>query len=78
MTDTIARELKQLLSLLGQLLTSCCWELNQIDCKSPAAVPSTLIPCIIDKLKKVVEIGGSIQKICRSLKEGKKSADAPL
>ena len=77
MTDTIATELKLLLSLLGQCLTSCCEDLNKIDCKSPAAA-STLIPYIIEKLKRLAEIERSIQKICRSLREEKKSADAPL
>ena len=77
MPDAIATELKFLLSLLGQCLTSCCEDLNKVDCKSTAAVPATLIPHIIEKLKRLVTIGRSIQKICHSLRERKKLADAP-
>ena len=65
MNEAVLTELKTLLAILSQCLTSFRADFNTLDCNSSQAVMSSLI----FKLEKMSECAKSIQKVCKSLKK---------
>ena len=65
MNETIATELRSLLSILNQCLVSFRADLNTLDCNSS----QTVMTCLIFKLEKMSECAKSIHKISKSLKK---------
>ena len=65
MNEAILTELKNLLTILSQCLTSFRADFNTLDCNSSQTVMTSLI----FKLEKLSECAKTIQKICKSLKK---------
>ena len=67
MREVTINELKILITTLGQCLMSIHADFKNIDCK--ADLLKQLIPLIIEKLHKLVEIAGSVKKLCTTVKK---------
>ena len=65
MNDALLNELRTLLNVLGECLTSFRKDFNSLDCNSSQSV----IASIVFKLEKAAECANSILKICKSLKK---------
>ena len=66
MNPEILNEVKVLLTILGQCVSSFQADFANLDCKSPSAT-TLLLSSVIFKLQKIVECAKSIQRICKSL-----------
>ena len=66
MREVTISQLKTLITTLGQCLMSIHGDLKNIDCKGDLL--KQVIPIIIDKLHKLVEVAGSVKKLCTTVK----------
>ena len=66
MREATLNQLKILVTILGQCLISLHSDFKNIDCASDLA--KQVIPIIIDKLKRLVEIAGYVKRLCTSVK----------
>ena len=67
MREATINQLKILITSLGQCLMSLHVDVKKIDCNSDLA--KQLIPIIIEKLHKLVEIAASVKKLCLTFKK---------
>ena len=67
MREATLSQLKKLISILGQCLMSLHSDFMKFDCKSDIA--KQVIPIIIEKLHKLVEIAASVKKLCSTVKK---------
>ena len=67
MREATINQLKILITSLGQCLMSLHVDVKKIDCNSDLA--KQLIPIIIEKLHKLVEIAASVKKLCSTVKK---------
>ena len=65
MNDALMNELRTLLSVLGECVSSFRNDCSTLDCNSSHAI----IVAVVFKLEKAVECAKSILKICKSLKK---------
>ena len=67
MKEVTIQHLKSLISTLGQCIMSVYGDFKNIDCKGDLL--KQLIPIIVDQLHKLVEIAGSVKKLCMNVKK---------
>ena len=67
MREVTINKLKILITTLGQCLMSIHADLKNIECRGDLL--KQVIPILIDKLRKLVEIAGSVKQLCTSVKK---------
>ena len=67
MREVTIKELKILITTLGQCLMAIHADFKNIDCKGDLI--KQVIPIIVDKIHKLVEIARSVKKLCTTVKK---------